>query len=131
MSNLTTNLTAIDPIDSAIGFTYTYIIPVICFCGVAANIINVLVFSSRELSDITFKYLRFNAFCNIVYLFICFFLFFGRCGNWCSFETSYFGVFYLQYFYNYGKGMSSFRINRWSVISVQNFKVKYFKKLKR
>ena len=44
-----------------IDFCTTFIVPIICFYGVVANIINVIVFSKKELTDVTFKYYRINA----------------------------------------------------------------------
>ncbi len=112
MINFTYNLTTISPSTSSedyilavIDFNYTFIIPIICFFGVITNIINFVVFSNKEMSDITYKYLRVNAVMNIIYLAICFFLFLGRCGNYCDINSTFIGAVYLYFFYNYFKGI--------------------------
>lgn len=91
--------------DIVIGFIYTFIIPVICIFGITTNIINIIVFSNKELGDMTYKYLKVNACCNICYLSICFFLFMGRCGSFCTIDSSYLGNFYMYFFYSYAKGI--------------------------
>ena len=88
-----------------IDFCTTFIVPIICFYGVVANIINVIVFSKKELTDVTFKYYRINALSNIVYLLICFFLFVARCGVYCTFSRTYAAQLFLYFFYTYFKGI--------------------------
>lgn len=94
-------------VETVNGFVYTFIIPVICFFGILTNIINIVVFSNKEMSDITYKYLRVNAIMNIIYLSITFFLFMGRCGSYCTINTTYIGAFYMYFFYTYLKGIVS------------------------
>ena len=92
-------------LNNFIDFCTTFIVPIICAYGVVANILNYLVFSNRELKDITFKYYLINAVSNSIYLLICFFLFVARCGVYCSFASTYSAQFYLLYIYTYFKGI--------------------------
>ena len=92
-------------IDTVIGFIYTFVIPCICAFGITTNVINIIVFSNKEMGDITYKYLKINACSNICYLSICFFLFMGRCGSFCTIDSSYVGVFFMYFFYSYAKGI--------------------------
>jgi hypothetical protein len=57
----------------------TYIIPSICIFGILTNIINIRIFLKRNLKDVAFKYYLVNAFSNLFYLLICFFIFVARC----------------------------------------------------
>ena len=95
--------TSID-INLVIGFMYTFIIPVICALGICTNIVNIIVFSDKEMSDVTYKYLKVNACMNIIYLSICFFLFMARCGSYCEIDSSLVSIIYLYVFYTYIKG---------------------------
>ena len=79
----------------------TFIIPFISAFGVLTNIINVIVFSKKELKDVAFKYYKVNALSNMFYLLICFFLFVARCGVYCKFSQTCIAQFYLYFFYTY------------------------------
>lgn len=100
-SSSNNNLTSSNSID----FCYTYIIPIICLIGILTNATDIIVFSSRNLKDITFKYLRINALANLIYLLISFFLFSARCGIYCSFSKTYAAQIYMYFFYSYIKGI--------------------------
>ena len=126
MSNITNQTTQVSAassstaqIDNIVSFLYTFIIPVICIFGICTNIVNIIVFSSKELSDITYKYLRANAFANAFYLTNCFFIFMARCGIYCEFDTTFYSAFYLYLFYNYLKGIAAiFTISIQIIVSI-------------
>lgn len=84
---------------------YTFIVPLISAFGICTNLTNIVVFSSKNLKDVTFKYLRINALCNFIYLLICFFLFVARCGVYCDYGKTYFTQLYMLVLYNYTKGV--------------------------
>ena len=88
-----------------VDFSITFIIQFICFYGIISNILNIIIFSNREFKDLVYKYLNLNACSNIIYLSVCFFLFVGRCGIYCSFGSTLAANIYMNYFYNYLKGI--------------------------
>jgi len=102
MSNSDTN-----PWNIAIDVGNTFILPSICFYGIVTNLINIRLFFSKDIKDITFKYYRINAFSNLSYLILCFFIFSFRCGIFC--ESSQLSAtlatrVYSWVFYAYFKG---------------------------
>ena len=106
-------------VKNMVSFLYTFIIPVICMFGICTNIVNIIVFSSKELSDITYKYLKANAFANAFYLTNCLFIFMARCGIYCQFDTTYYSAFYMYLFYNYLKGIAAiFTITIQIIVSI-------------
>ena len=88
-----------------IDFCTTFIVPVICFFGMATNTINFIIFSRKDLNDIVFKYYKAYAVSNFLYLAICFFLFVARCGIYCKFSSTYAAQYYLYMLYTYIKGI--------------------------
>lgn len=94
----------IDQINDAV---YTYCVPVICLAGVVTNLLNAIVLSNRSLKNVIFQYYRMNAFSNIVYLTICFFVFTARCGRLCDLDRYYSVQLYFWIFYGYVKGNES------------------------
>lgn len=94
----------IDQINDAV---YTYCVPVICLAGVVTNLLNAIVLSNRSLKNVIFQYYRMNAFSNIIYLTICFFVFTVRCGRLCDLNRYYSVQLYFWIFYGYVKGNES------------------------
>ena len=102
----TTSLSVVDQFFSDfVDFSITFIIPIICSYGIIANILNIIVFSHSEFKDLAYRYLYVNAYLNIIYLAHCFFLFVGRCGIYCTFSSTLAANIYINYFYNYLKGI--------------------------
>ena len=117
-SNQTSSLST-GQIDNIVSFMYTFIIPVICAFGISTNIVNIIVFSNKELSDITYKYLRANAFSNAFYLTNCFFIFMARCGIYCQFDKTFYTALYKYLFYDYLKGIAAlFSITIQVIVSI-------------
>lgn len=83
---------------------FTYCIPIICFAGIITNLLNAIVLSSRTLKNVIFQYYRMNAYSNIIYLTICFFVFTVRCGQLCNLKHYYSSQVYFLVFYGYVKG---------------------------
>ncbi|CAF0944230.1 unnamed protein product [Brachionus calyciflorus] len=98
------NQTAIEQID----FIYTFVIPSICFYGLVTNLINLFIFSNRQLSNIIYKYLIIYTVSNLYYFIISFLIFLPRCGVYCTFSQTYLPQYYLYLFYNYLKNISSY-----------------------
>ena len=90
---------------NAFDFFSTFIAPSICAFGMTTNILNIVVFSHKELKDETYMYLKMNAYSNFVYLFCCFFIFSARCGIYCNLGDSYAANLYYWIFYTYLKGI--------------------------
>ena len=111
LSNITsaTSTTTISDVDQFfsdfVDFCITFIIPIICSYGIIANVLNIIVFSHSEFKDLAYRYLYVNAYLNIIYLAHCFFLFVGRCGIYCTFSSTLAANIYMNYFYNYLKGI--------------------------
>ena len=102
----TTSLSVVDQFFSDfVDFSITFIIPIICSYGIIANILNIIVFSHSEFKDLAYRYLYVNAYLNIIYLAHCFFLFVGRCGIYCTFSSTLAANIFMNYFYNYLKGI--------------------------
>jgi hypothetical protein len=100
MSNSATN-----PWNIAIDTGNTFILPTICFYGIVTNLINIRLFLSKNIKDVTFKYYLINAFSNLFYLILCFFVFSFRCGIFCQssqlsdeFATKIFSWVFYAYF---------------------------------
>ncbi len=83
---------------------YTYVVPPICIFGIATNTLNIVVFSHKELTEDTYKYLKLNAYSNLVYLLICCFVFTKRCGQLCELDDLFLTQLYYWIFYSYVKG---------------------------
>ena len=116
---LQNSLSSTSQVDNIVSFLYTFVIPVICAFGISTNIVNIIVFSNKELSDITYKYLRANALSNAFYLINCFFIFMARCGIYCQFDKTYYTALYKYLFYDYLKGIAAiFSITIQVIVSI-------------
>ena len=106
----TTKIPSVNPNPSTPEFAYandifyTFIIPPICVFGIATNILNIIVFSHQDLVENTYKYLKMNAYSNLIYLFICAFIFTVRCGQLCVLDDYYITQLYYWIIYTYIKG---------------------------
>ncbi len=92
-------------ISYAFDFFFVYIVPCICAFGICTNLLNIIVFSHKELKDDTYDYLKMNAYSNLFYLIICLFVFFARCGQLCEFDDTLATQIYYWAFYIYIKGI--------------------------
>lgn len=88
----------------AFDFFFAYLVAPICFFGVVTNLLNFIVFSNSELEQDTYKYLKMNAFSNLIYLLICGLVFTKRCGQFCELDKTYLTQVYYWIFYIYIKG---------------------------
>jgi hypothetical protein len=86
---------------------YTFVAPIMSTFGIITNILNIIVFSNKEMKDDTYKYLKMNAFSNMIYLINCLFLFTTRCGQFCSFSNTLAVQIYYWIFYIYVKGIAA------------------------
>ena len=102
---------ATNPWNIAIDVGNTFILPSICFYGIVTNIINIRIFLSKDIKDVTFKYYLRNAFSNLFYLILCFFIFSFRCGIFCQssqLSATLATRVYSWVFYTYFKGIFVF-----------------------
>lgn len=118
--------------DSIIDFVYTFPIPAVCFFGILANALNILILKDSSLKIIIYKYLLIHAISNFIYYIIVFFIFLSRCGSYCTIGHSFLSQFYLYLFYNYIKNIaSSFSLLIELLVSLQRLlfvsNVQYFK----
>lgn len=93
----------------AYDFFFAYLVAPICLFGVITNLLNIIVFSNSELKEDTYKYLKMNAFSNLIYLLICGLVFTKRCGQFCVLDTAYLTQVYFWIFYIYIKGNIEFK----------------------
>jgi hypothetical protein len=82
---------------------WTFILPLICFLSLIANLINICVLSKlRRHKNNTYNCLFLKSIINSIYLFLCFFVFLFRCGQFCSKMKNFQIVkFYQLYVFNY------------------------------
>lgn len=92
-------------LNDCVDFCNTFIVPIISAFGILTNLINVVVFSQKELKDVTFKYFKLQSLSNSIYLMIAFFLFVPRCGIYCQISHTFTAQLYLYVFHTYIKGI--------------------------
>lgn len=92
-------------LSSIVDFCNTFAISTICFFGIVTNTINIIVFLSKELKHVVFKYYLVMALSNFIYLSISFFFFSAKCGIYCDLTSTYATQLYLYIFYRYIKGI--------------------------
>lgn len=69
-------------------FTYTFLIPSICFIGCFLNLVSFLTFLRIKYNRRIFKWLMAKTLVNFVYLLQCGFIFTVKCEWFCSFEKA-------------------------------------------
>jgi hypothetical protein len=83
---------------------WTFIFPIISVFGIITNLINILVFSHKELrSNNLFVYMLFYSIADFFYLLQVFFIWIARCASYCpgGLNITFIGTFYNLYSWNY------------------------------
>ena len=62
---------------------WTFILPVICFCSLLANMYNVTVLNNLKNLITIYKLIYIKSLVNVINLFVCFWIFLSRCGQFC------------------------------------------------
>ena len=78
------NMTIYKNVSLVIDIWWTYLLPAICFCSLIANLFNVVIFNKLRRVNKIYEMLFGKSITNIVYLFICFWVFLIKCGQFCS-----------------------------------------------
>lgn len=81
---------------------WTFLIPLICLFSFSTNLINIVVLHKLKTLNINYKCMLIKSFINSIYLFITFFIFSIRCGQFCHYlKDSYYIKVYQLYFLFY------------------------------
>ena len=82
-------------------FWYTFIAPVVCFCSLSTNLINLIVLYKLKEREKFNKYFFIKSIINSIYLFILIFIFIIKCGRYCDIKDSYLAKLYQIYLFYY------------------------------
>ena len=77
-----------------------FILPPICFIGILLSLLCILI-TNRIKNNTIFLYIKINAFSDMIFLTINFFIGIIRCGEICPLDTTYAAKFYEIYIYLY------------------------------
>ena len=77
---------------------WTFVVPCICLFAIITNILNICVFKRLKYVNTIYKVLYTKSIINLVYLFICFWVFLVKCGQYCDAITGFSHFVYGEFF---------------------------------
>ena len=78
---------------------FSFVLPIVCCFGFITNLINIVVFSNRQLKEEIFIYLLAYSTSNACFTFLTSFCWISRSGSFFAFSSSYESKFYELYFF--------------------------------
>ena len=101
---------------------WTFILPSICIFGICANMINIIILAKLRKKNSTYRLMLYNSISNLLYSFVCAFVFMMRCGNLCPFQNTWIACVYEKYFYFYFSGvLGMFNVLIEIIIAIQRY----------